>query len=338
MKNKLHIKKPDKSKSAVKIYLFCACCLLMNPLFSQINYDSLKFHQVYKVPNRKAILLPLGELSFADEVIEFKVGSPGPSEKYGTVNDALGPPDYERYPDDTYLSLGCAGQLTVAFRDNGFIDIQGPDPYFFEIGPSVEKFKVEISTNGKQWRQVGTVDGGSSSVDIAPDRDPEDREREIYFYVRVTDMKDFCDGPTAGSDIDAIGTIGGVLRVNIDANLLFKTDKYYLKPGAKERLDHFILGLSKIPAGEIRIEGHTDSRATDDYNIDLSQNRAKSVKNYLAENIQNPQNYKFDLKFFGEKKPVASNEDEEGRQKNRRVEIIVIPDASFYKAPEPKKK
>lgn len=318
---------------------YCFVVLLifaLKPLTAQIDFDKVNFHHIYRAPNNKAILLPLGELSFADEVIDFKEGSPAPSEKYGSVNDALGAPDYESYPDDTYLSLGCGGQLTVAFRDNGFIDIEGPDLYFFEVGPSVERFKVEISVDKKKWRTIGVVSGGSSSIDIAPEDENDNRERQIYYYIRVTDLKDFCDGPTAGADIDAIGTIGGVMRVNIDANLLFNTDKYNLKPQAKKRLDNFLNGLSKIPEGEIRIEGHTDSRASDEYNIELSKNRAKSVQTYLMDKIDNTENYSFDLKFFGERKPIASNDNKEGRQKNRRVEIIVIPAPSFYKAPETK--
>ena len=153
-------------------------------------------------------------------------------------------------------------------------------------------------------------------------------------YIKLKDLGSFCDGPTAGADIDAIGTIGGVLKVNIDANLLFDVDKYQLRDKALSTLDNFLIGLEKIPEAEVIIEGHTDAQASHSYNQKLGLNRAKSVKKYLLQHLkEKAKNYDFQVKSLGETQPVASNSTPSGRQKNRRVEIIVIPSEDFYKQP-----
>ena len=82
------------------------------------------------------------------------------------------------------------------------------------------------------------------------------------------------------------------------------------------------------------IEGHTDAQASHSYNQKLGLNRAKSVKKYLLQHLkEKAKNYDFQVKSLGETQPVASNSTPSGRQKNRRVEIIVIPSEDFYKQP-----
>ena len=160
------------------------------------------------------------------------------------------------------------------------------------------------------------------------------KTKNIYYYIKLKDLGSFCDGPTAGADIDAIGTIGGVLKVNIDANLLFDLDKFQLKSKALSTLDNFLIGLHKIPEAEVIIEGHTDAQASHEYNQKLGLNRAKSVEEYLLQHLkEKAENYEFKVKSQGETQPIATNKTAIGRQKNRRVEIIVIPSEDFYKRP-----
>ncbi len=79
--------------------------------------------------------------------------------------------------------------------------------------------------------------------------------------------------------------------------------------------------------GAVRIEGHTDSKGSDPYNQKLSERRAQAVKTWLTEK-EGLRNAEFAIQGFGAKKPVAPNkkpdgsDDPDGRQKNRRVEII----------------
>ncbi|MAN29205.1 MULTISPECIES: OmpA family protein [Mesonia] len=301
--------------------------------FSQyVDFTVIDFQKYYKVGEDNEVFLPLGDISFVDKITYFKQGNPKAENIYSNTDHALGAPDYVSYPDKTYLSLGCGGELIVEFKNNGFIDIEGPDLYFFEVGPSVEAFEVYISKDGKNWKYVQKSSGGSSYVDIAAVE--KGKKKNIYYYIKLKDLGSFCDGPTAGADIDAIGTIGGVLKVNIDANLLFDVDKYQLRDKALSTLDNFLIGLEKIPEAEVIIEGHTDAQASHSYNQKLGLNRAKSVKKYLLQHLkEKAKNYDFQVKSLGETQPVASNSTPSGRQKNRRVEIIVIPSEDFYKQP-----
>ena len=116
---------------------------------------------------RKAVYLPLGELSFADKVI----AAHHPKLLTQQVDNVLGEPDVIRgflAEDITGIhSLGLAGSLIVQFIDNALTDVNGPDLYIFEIG-KIEPTDLEISKDGKNWIRVGKIDGGVSEVDISP--------------------------------------------------------------------------------------------------------------------------------------------------------------------------
>ena len=75
--------------------------------------------------------------------------------------------------------------------------------------------------------------------------------------------------------------------------------------------------------GSITVEGHTDSLGADDYNMNLSQRRAESVRDFLVQNFSQLSNSNFTVRGIGEARPIADNGTDEGRARNRRVEIIV---------------
>lgn len=290
-----------------------------------------KFGEFYKDTQNHIIYMPLGKISFADSVVSYSPGFPAPIEKFGQPEQALHEPNYIDYKSPEYVSLGCGGILVLQFSDNGFIDLPGDDLYFFEVGPSIEPFDVEISTDGKKWKKVGPIDGGSSSIDIAP----ADRGlRQIYYYVRLTDLKSFCPGETPGSDIDAVGTVSGVFKISLDADVLFDTAKYNLKKQPLRILNELAQDIIKIGDAEILIEGHTDSDGSIPYNITLSENRANSVADKLNDLLWGKGEYTYTIKAYGESTPTASNKTVAGKQQNRRVEIVVLPNLEFYKIPE----
>ena len=316
-----------------KSILFIISILLIGLTASaQIPVNLIKFKKYYRLKNQSQVFIPLGNVSFADTIIDFKEGNPKASPEYSDPLAAIGEPDYQKYLDQSYVSLGCQGQITAVFKDNGFIDIEGPDLYFFEIGPSIEAFKVEISSDNINWINIGKVDGGTSAIDIARARIPKEEE-SIYYYVRITDLASFCSGPTAGADIDAIGTVGAVLKLNVEANLLFDTDKYDLKQTALEKLEEFKDVIVQIPKAEIIISGHTDSDAEDAYNYTLGMNRAKAVESYLHQILEGKGEYTYKAESYGEREPIVANNSEKNKQKNRRVEILVFPHKEFYQIP-----
>jgi outer membrane protein OmpA-like peptidoglycan-associated protein len=104
-------------------------------------------------------------------------------------------------------------------------------------------------------------------------------------------------------------------------DVLFDTGKYALRPVARERLARLSGILSAYPGLNLEIEGHTDSTGSDALNQKLSEQRASEVGTYLVEQ-QTPRD-KIQTRGFGKMHPVATNDTTDGRQANRRVEIIV---------------
>ena len=114
------------------------------------------------------------------------------------------------------------------------------------------------------------------------------------------------------------------LIVNM-SDVLFDTGSYTLKPGAREKLAK-ISGIVLAHAGlSLQIEGHTYSVGGDEFNQQLSERRADSVRDFLAEQGVAPSS--ITARGFGKTQPVASNDTPEGRQRNRRVELVVNGDA-----------
>ena len=109
------------------------------------------------------------------------------------------------------------------------------------------------------------------------------------------------------------------------SDVLFDTGSTTLKPGAREKLAK-ISGILLAHKGlTLQIEGHTDSVGTDDFNQQLSERRSDSVRDFLAE--QGVAGSTMAARGFGKTQPVASNDTAEGRQRNRRVELVVNGDA-----------
>lgn len=117
-------------------------------------------------------------------------------------------------------------------------------------------------------------------------------------------------------------------RVDLAADVLFDFDKAELLPRAEETLQKaadFV--KEKNHGGTVRIEGHTDAKGSDSYNQKLSLRRAESVRKWFAGHGLS--SLKFSTSGLGATKPVAPNtkpdgsDDPDGRQKNRRVEIVI---------------
>jgi outer membrane protein OmpA-like peptidoglycan-associated protein len=111
------------------------------------------------------------------------------------------------------------------------------------------------------------------------------------------------------------------LIVNM-SDVLFDTAKYTLRPGAREKLAKVAGILLGHPGLKLEVEGHTDSVGGEAYNQRLSEQRAGSVRDYLIKQGISEINLS-PAKGFGKSQPVATNDTAAGRQRNRRVELIV---------------
>lgn len=159
---------------------------------------------------------PDGEISMADEVVEYLPGLEGadPTSPYQGAFNATGLPDYTGantcadQESCTFVSLGVGGSLTLRFTDN-LLTGSGNSDYdlhIFEIGPDVEDTDVFISSDGVMFFSVGSVFGSVSSIDIDAFGFGID---DTFSYVRLVDVasEGATSGITVGADIDAVGAI-----------------------------------------------------------------------------------------------------------------------------------
>jgi len=104
-------------------------------------------------------------------------------------------------------------------------------------------------------------------------------------------------------------------------NIFFDFDKATLRPESTAELERLIKLMSDVPSLKIEIGGHTDSKGADEYNMKLSASRAQSVVDYLASHGVDKS--RLTSKGYGETKPIATNDSDEGRQLNRRTEFEI---------------
>ncbi|MEJ5300683.1 MAG: OmpA family protein [Thermodesulforhabdaceae bacterium] len=115
-----------------------------------------------------------------------------------------------------------------------------------------------------------------------------------------------------------------ILAVTLKSDVLFDTNSYVLKPGAYDEIDRVARVLVTYPQTRVRVEGHTDSRGSEQYNQMLSERRAMSVRDALVQRGVDPR--RIEVVGYGATRPVATNATESGRQMNRRVTVVIIPE------------
>ena len=109
------------------------------------------------------------------------------------------------------------------------------------------------------------------------------------------------------------------------SDVLFRSGSFELLPGARERLAKVSGIVLAYPTLHVAIEGHTDSIGSDDYNQQLSERRAQAVRDYFVQ--QGINSAAVEARGYGKTEPIATNDTPEGRQQNRRVELILSGEA-----------
>ena len=118
-----------------------------------------------------------------------------------------------------------------------------------------------------------------------------------------------------------ITRVGEGLVVTFDSGLLFDFDSDQLREASKENLDNLAKSLSKFGDSKLLLVGHTDNKGTESYNLDLSRRRAAAVANYLSG--RGVPAARMETTGRGETEPIAPNDTDADRQKNRRVEVAI---------------
>lgn len=127
---------------------------------------------------------------------------------------------------------------------------------------------------------------------------------------------------TAGTDVQVVRQ-GDDIVLNMPSGITFGYDSSTVQPQFQPTLNQVAEVLSQYNQTYIDVYGHTDSTGADAYNQALSERRAGAVASYLG--TRGVQSARIGTRGFGETQPIASNETEDGRAANRRVEIKVVP-------------
>ena len=155
---------------------------------------------------------------------------------------------------------------------------------------------------------IGAAVGGGAGAGIGNMMDNQER-----------DMRQ----ALAASDAAAVRREGNLLAISLKGDVTFDTASSIVRPGLYNEIDRIANVLGQYPQTLIRVEGHTDSTGSEDYNMNLSGRRAEAVKNLLLQ--RGVASTRIETMAFGESSPIASNDTEAGRMQNRRVEIKVAP-------------
>ena len=139
----------------------------------------------------------------------------------------------------------------------------------------------------------------------------------------VIDRLDRCPGTPAGTKVDGNGCPDLLLTLT---GINFKFDSAAIQPNSSEILDRAVATLKETRDVAVRIEGHCDSIGSDAYNLKLSARRANAVQSYLVQHGIAAE--RLSTVGKGEGQPIASNDNEEGRFQNRRVEFHVVGEAA----------
>ena len=127
----------------------------------------------------------------------------------------------------------------------------------------------------------------------------------------------------ANSEAASVRREGNLLAVTFKSDMSFDFDSATVRPGLYSEIDRVATIMRNYPQTVIRVEGHTDSLGSEEYNMDLSRRRAQAVQDLLVQ--RGVGQHRIEIIGYGESSPVAANDSDSGRQLNRRVEIKIVP-------------
>lgn len=150
---------------------------------------------------------------------------------------------------------------------------------------------------------IGAAVGGTAGAIIGNDMDKQAKQIQTEI---------------PGAKVERVGE---GIKVEFNERILFAFSKSDLSDSARLNLNKLVTVLNNYPNTNIEIQGHTDSRGTEEYNMGLSLRRANAVRDYLnSQGIDSP---RMTVKGYGETAPAYSNDTPEGMAQNRRVEFLI---------------
>ncbi|AQS94417.1 hypothetical protein BXQ17_10230 [Polaribacter sp. BM10] len=166
---------------------------------------------------------------------------------------------------------------------------------------------VGSGKNSKLGAVIGGVVGGGAGILIGKKMDDQAKQIETEI---------------PGAEVERVDN-GIVVTFDENSGVYFDTNKDDINAKSQETLNKLSSVFAEFPDTNILVVGHTDSSGRDSYNMTLSEKRAKSVTNYLI--AKGLQRGRFTTQWFGETQPKYDNTTAEGRAKNRRVNVAILP-------------
>jgi outer membrane protein OmpA-like peptidoglycan-associated protein len=247
------------------------------------------------------------------------------------------------YPTQWYAAVtigirfpfgGSSSNHTVVYEDDASTATPSSTSPVDADGKVALHGSVHDAKSGKGIDANMTVVDLTTNQVVATDRTDEDGNYSVKVkapgnYSVTADADGYLFG-TAYFQVDAQGRI---LKSHPDIKLseatgrtrllvFFDFNKADLQQASYPELDRAVRLMKAVPSMQVEIAGYTDSVGTDAYNKDLSQRRANSVRDYLVKN--GIQKSRIAARGYGEESPISSNDTEEGRADNRRVEFVVL--------------
>ncbi|MDF1570144.1 MAG: OmpA family protein [Bacteroidales bacterium] len=204
------------------------------------------------------------------------------------------------------LRMGVAVVLSVAFLFTGCASwnkTQKGAAVGTATGGAAGAVIGRASGNTALGAIIGAAVGGASGAVIGREMDKQAEE----IAKTVPDAK--------------VERVGEGIVVEFSSNILFAFDQSNLSDDARRNLDKLVVVLDNYPDTDIEIQGHTDSKGSEAYNQNLSEERANKVSDYLS--VKGITYDRLSIKGFGENVPKYSNDTAEGQTQNRRVEFLI---------------
>lgn len=238
----------------------------------------------------------------------------------GTTNGLVVQLSYLLYNNDYFVSLPTGSFVILGFTNNYIIDAPNQNDIFVqEVGGAGEFGDVFVSSDNLEYTFLGTAGNGEiNEFDLA-----KINYKKSVKYLKIVGKDN--KGLSPGFDIGNVYGLPGASKVEeliVLENIFFKTNEYVLLKQSFPSLDKLVLQLQSNGKTKIEISGYTDDVGNEAKNQLLSEQRAKSVLDYLVS--KGIDGKRISHNGFGSSKPVASNTTKDGRTKNRRVEFLIL--------------
>jgi OmpA-OmpF porin, OOP family len=206
-------------------------------------------------------------------------------------------------------------------RDHEDSDIGVDTALIYRFGGSESRPAAPARTAAARPAAAAAPERAPAAPAAAPDADRDG----------VPDSRDNCPDTPRNYAVDADGCpipVEEVARVELMVN--FDFDRSEVKPEYFSEIEEVADFMAQYPDVVIELEGHTDSRGTEQYNLGLSDRRANAVRQVMIDRF-NVQASRVSARGFGESRPVSSNDTDSGRADNRRVMTVIIKTLQNYR-------